>query len=45
MSSLRTSWSFSSRMLPRLAALKPENSWAFVPILLFVLEFEPRGYM
>jgi hypothetical protein len=31
----RTSWSSSSRMLPRLVALKCENSWVFVPFMLF----------
>jgi hypothetical protein len=32
-------------MLPRLAALKPENHWAFVPFMFFVLAFEPRDYV
>jgi hypothetical protein len=31
--------------VPRLAALKPENRWAFVPFMFFVLPFEPRGYV
>jgi hypothetical protein len=41
----RTSWTSCSQMLPMLAALKPENSWAFVPFMLFVLVFEPRGHV
>jgi hypothetical protein len=30
-------------MLPRLVALKPENSQAFVPFMLFLLAFESRS--
>jgi hypothetical protein len=32
-------------MLPRLSALKPKISWAFVPFMRFMLELKPRGYV
>jgi hypothetical protein len=44
-SSLRTSWTSSSRTLPRQAALKPEDHRAFVPCMFLMLAFESRDYV
>jgi hypothetical protein len=36
---------FLFQTLPQLVAPKPEDHWAFVPFMLLVLVFEPRGYV
>jgi hypothetical protein len=41
----RPSQTSSSRTPLRLAAPKPESSWAFEPCMFLVLMFEPRGYV
>jgi hypothetical protein len=45
MFSPRTSWSFCSQTLLRLAAPSPESNRPFEPFKIFLLDFEPRGFM
>jgi hypothetical protein len=42
-SSPRTSQNSSSRTLPRQAAPKPEDHWAFVSLMFLMLAFKPCG--
>jgi hypothetical protein len=44
-SSPKISWISFSQTLPQLVAPKLEDHWAFVPFMLLVLVFEPRGYV